>query len=97
MSEEITAAPAYNELLGRISEVDVAGQLRATQVACPKGAKPSHLLSWSHFVELLKPDNPLERSLYEQQAIHEKWSVPELQRQMKSSLFLRLAAGRSLT
>ena len=46
MSEEITAAPAYTELLGRISEVDVAGQLRATQVACPKGAKPSHLLSW---------------------------------------------------
>jgi len=31
MSEEITAAPAYTELLGRISEAFVAGQLRATQ------------------------------------------------------------------
>ena len=31
MSEEITAAPAYTELLGRISEAYVAGQLRATQ------------------------------------------------------------------
>ncbi len=31
MSEEITAAPAYTELLGSISEAYVAGQLRATQ------------------------------------------------------------------
>ena len=31
MSEEITAAPAYTELLGRILEAYVAGQLRATQ------------------------------------------------------------------
>lgn len=45
-------------------------------------------------MELLKLDDPLERSFYEQQAIHDKWSVPELQRQMKSSLFLRLAAGK---
>jgi predicted nuclease of restriction endonuclease-like (RecB) superfamily len=63
-------------------------------MAYPKGAKPLHLLSWSHFVELLKLDHPLERSFYEKQAIHDKWSVPELQRQMKSSLFLRLAAGK---
>ena len=60
----------------------------------PKGAKASHLLSWSQYVELLKLDDPLERSFYEQQAIREKWSVPELQRQKKTSLFLRLAAGK---
>jgi len=56
--------------------------------------KPSDLLSWSHHVELLRIDDKLERSFYEQQAIREKWSVPELQRQKKSSLFLRLAAGK---
>ncbi len=123
MSEEITAEPAYTELLGRISEAYVAGQTRATQavnahitetywqigrdivefeqggkaraeygknlvtklsrdltlrhgkgfsrsnvfrfkqfyLAYPKVAKPSQLLSWSHFVELLKLDDPLER------------------------------------
>ena len=58
------------------------------------GQKPSDLLSWSHHVELLRIDDELERSFYEQQAIREKWSVPELQRQKKSSLFLRLAAGK---
>ncbi|MBF0612454.1 MAG: DUF1016 domain-containing protein [Magnetococcales bacterium] len=56
--------------------------------------KPSHQLSWSHYVELLKLDDDLERSFYEKQAIAEHWSVPELKRQKASSLFLRLAAGK---
>ncbi|MEX1027196.1 MAG: DUF1016 N-terminal domain-containing protein [Candidatus Paceibacterota bacterium] len=60
----------------------------------PICAKASHKLSWSHYVELLKIEDELERSFYEQQALREKWSVPELQRQKKSSLFLRLAAGK---
>lgn len=60
-----------------------------------KGQKPSDLLSWSHHVELLRIEDPLERSFYEQQAIREKWSIPELKRQKKSSLFLRLAAGKN--
>jgi hypothetical protein len=36
----------------------------------------------------------LERGFYEQQCAREKWAVGELQRQIKSSLFLRLAAER---
>lgn len=56
--------------------------------------KPSHKLSWSHYVELIKLDDGLERSFYEKQAIHERWSVPELKRQKASSLFLRLAASK---
>jgi predicted nuclease of restriction endonuclease-like (RecB) superfamily len=60
----------------------------------PISAKPSHQLSWSHYVELLKIDNPLERNFYEKQAILEHWSVPELIRQKRASLFLRLAASK---
>ena len=60
----------------------------------PISQKPSHLLSWSHYVELLKLDDDLERSFYERQAIHEKWSVPELKRQKTTALFLRLAASK---
>lgn len=56
--------------------------------------KPSDLLSWSHYVELLKLDDELERSFYEKQAIAERWSVPELKRQKESALFLRLAASQ---
>ena len=153
---ELTTDSEYQRLLGRISEVCIAGQVRAHQVvnACmtetywqighdivefeqggkaranygrfllsslsrdltlrhgkgfsrsnvirirqfylayPKGATLSHLLSWSHVVELLKIDDPLERNFYEQQAIREKWAVRELQRQKKTSLFFRLAAGK---
>ncbi len=69
-------------------------RFRQFYLAYSKGAKPSHLLSWSHHVELLKLDDALERNFYEQQAVREKWSVPELVRQKKASLFLRLAAGK---
>lgn len=54
----------------------------------------SRELSWTHFVELLKIDNPLERSFYTLQTVIEKWSTTQLIRQKKSSLFLRLAASK---
>ena len=60
----------------------------------PIGQKPSDQLSWSHYVELVKIDDPLERGFYEQQAIRERWSVPELKRQKDTALFLRLALGK---
>jgi predicted nuclease of restriction endonuclease-like (RecB) superfamily len=69
--------------------------MRLFYVRYPIGEKPSHLLSWSHYVELLKLDNTLERRFYEQQSILERWSVPELKRQKASALFLRLAAGKN--
>ncbi|MBX2928249.1 MAG: DUF1016 family protein [Saprospiraceae bacterium] len=53
----------------------------------------SHKLNWSHHVELLKIDSPLERSFYEKQCIIENWYIRELKCQKKSSLFLRLASS----
>jgi predicted nuclease of restriction endonuclease-like (RecB) superfamily len=69
-------------------------RFRQFYLVYPKGATASHILSWSHVIELLKIEDPLERSFYEQQAIREKWAVRELQRQKNTSLFLRLAAGK---
>ncbi len=54
----------------------------------------SHKLSWSHICELVKIEDPLERSFYEKQSIFENWSIRELKRQKKASLFLRLAASK---
>jgi predicted nuclease of restriction endonuclease-like (RecB) superfamily len=54
----------------------------------------SDQLSWSQIVELLKIDDPLERSFYQQQCVFERWSVRELVRQKESALFLRLAASK---
>jgi predicted nuclease of restriction endonuclease-like (RecB) superfamily len=54
----------------------------------------SHNLSWSHYCELVKIDNELERGFYYQQNLLENWSVRELRRQKESGLFLRLAASK---
>ena len=72
-------------------------RIRQFYLTYPKGATASHLLSWSHIVELLKIDDPLERGFYEQQTLRERWSVRELVRQKESSLFLRLAASKDKT
>ena len=69
-------------------------RFRQFYLTYPKGATLSHLFSWSHIIELLKIDDPLERSFYEQQCQKERWSVRELIRQKESALFLRLAASK---
>ena len=68
--------------------------MRLLYLRYPISQKPSDLLSWSHYVELLKLDDDQERSFYEKQSILERWSVPELKRQKETALFLRLAAGK---
>jgi predicted nuclease of restriction endonuclease-like (RecB) superfamily len=68
--------------------------MRLMYLRYPISQKPSHQLSWSHYVELLKLDDELERGFYERQAVVERWSVPELKRQKAASLFLRLAASQ---
>ena len=52
-------------------------------------------LSWSHFVELLKIDDPLERNFYQKECENAHWGVRELKRQMKSMLFQRLALSKN--
>jgi predicted nuclease of restriction endonuclease-like (RecB) superfamily len=46
-------------------------------------------LSFSHFVELVKLDDPLKRAFYELECIRGTWSVRELQRQIESLYFER--------
>jgi predicted nuclease of restriction endonuclease-like (RecB) superfamily len=54
----------------------------------------SNKLSWSHYCELIKISDELERSFYFQQNVHDNWSIRELKRQMDSGLFLRLAISK---
>lgn len=57
----------------------------------PQLQQRSSILSWSHYIELLKLDDELERSFYEKECESEHWGVRELKRQMKSMLFHRIA------
>jgi predicted nuclease of restriction endonuclease-like (RecB) superfamily len=51
-------------------------------------------LSWTHFVTLLTVSNDTIRKFYEKQAILEDWGYRELERQINSSLFERLALSK---
>lgn len=53
------------------------------------------VLPWSHYLILTRIDNPLERSFYEVECHKQNWSKRELQRQVASSLFERLALSRN--
>ena len=68
--------------------------MRRFYMLYPKFQTLSGKLSWSHYVELLKIDDPVERSFYERECANEHWGVRELKRQMKSMLFHRAALSK---
>ncbi len=47
-------------------------------------------LSWSHYCELLSISDDNKRNFYEKETINANWSVRELKRQIKTSLFEKL-------
>ena len=61
--------------------------MRKFYLSFPKSETVSHILTWSHYFEILKCDDPLEMQFYMKQCINEGWKVRELKRQMKSCLF----------
>ena len=68
--------------------------IRLFYIKYSKSQTLSDQLSWSHYVELLSISNDLERNFYEKQIIKEKWSIRELKKQKKKSLFERLANSK---
>ena len=56
---------------------------------------PSFSLSWSHYLKLMRIENPEERRFYEIESAENNWSLRELQRQFDSSLYERLALSRN--
>ena len=80
---------------GIVSELPLAGgsEMAPTdeQASLP-GIAPELLLSrlsFSHFLELLALDRPLQRAFYEVQAVKNSWSVRELKRAINSALYER--------
>ncbi|HMN05685.1 MAG TPA: PDDEXK nuclease domain-containing protein [Flavobacteriales bacterium] len=59
--------------------------------------KPGRLntgLSWTHYRTLLRVEGPQARSFYEIEAVANAWSARELERQINSLLFERLARSK---
>ena len=55
---------------------------------------PQFKLSWSHYLKLMRIDDPDERRFYEIEAVENRWGLAELQRQFDSALYQRLALSR---
>ena len=76
----------------------VYGNLTDSVCQIDKGKNDSTIqkftLSWSHYLVLMRIENPDERSFYEIECRNQNWSVRQLQRQYNSSLYERLALSR---
>ncbi len=81
----------YGEVFSRSSLI----YIRKLYLLYPISESLVHQLTWTHHIELLKIDDPIERGFYEKQTVLERWSVRELKRQKKTALFQRLALGRN--
>lgn len=88
------------QILPTVSEESQPVNFKATeilQIASAKFEAPLstdadlllNRLSFSHFVELIKLNEPLKRVFYETQIIRNNWSVRQLQRAISSLLFER--------
>jgi predicted nuclease of restriction endonuclease-like (RecB) superfamily len=52
------------------------------------------ILSWSHYLILMRIEDEDERKFYEKEAANNNWSLKELQRQYNSALYTRLTLSR---
>ena len=66
-------------------------RMRKLYVYFPISTTLMSKLSWSHYVKILKIDDELKRNFYIQECINSNWSVRELERQIDSLLYERLA------
>ncbi|HMR92323.1 MAG TPA: PDDEXK nuclease domain-containing protein [Chitinophagaceae bacterium] len=89
---EVYAKKRKSETLSRklVSSVKAGSQKSETL-----SRKSFFLLSWSHYMILLKIENRDERKFYEIEAINEQWSIRELKRQYDSALYERLVLSRN--
>jgi len=68
--------------------------MRAFYVAYPIFDALRQELSWTHYRLLLRVEKPEARGFYEAEAVNSRWSTRELERQIHSLLFERLALSR---
>jgi len=80
----------YGKGFGRRNVLD----MRRFYVAYQKWQAVPAKLSWTHIIELIGVSDENARKFYEKQAMYEKWSYRELERQIDSSLFERLALSK---
>lgn len=97
-----TLAPATKSYAARSqSKQDISDAARRKSAIrhtlCDSSWQPGQLhlnLAWTHYRTLLRVEKPEARSFYEIEAVKNNWSARELERQINSLLYERLALSR---
>lgn len=94
-SAEASTMPADQLPISDEGEINLANTAR--QISSPKMADTARqfILSWSHYLILMRIKNAEERRFYEIESAKQQWSYRQLSRQVGSSLYERLALSRN--
>ena len=76
---------------GKGFSVDNLERMRKFYLLFQNSETLSRNLSWSHYCLLIRLDNPIAVEFYKIETEKERWSVRELDRQINSMLFERIA------
>jgi predicted nuclease of restriction endonuclease-like (RecB) superfamily len=85
--------PLYGNLEASADVIATRSKRRLTQEALPSLLSPEQLarISWTHFLELIRIEDPWKRAFYENELLQGHWSKRQLQRQIGSLLYERTA------
>ncbi len=83
------------EKYGKGFSRDSLERMRKLYVLFSKPATLSRKLSWSHYRLILRLEDELARKFYIKEVENESWSVRELDRQINSMLFERIALSKN--
>ncbi len=79
---------------GRGFSQDNLEKMRKFYLAFPNSATLSRKLSWSHYCLIMRLNDELTKKFYVKEIESESWSVRELDRQINSQLFERVALSK---
>lgn len=91
---QISETPSRKSLTTMTIYANSAESLHNSQKGLTTSDQLHFTLSWSHYLKLMRIENPDERRFYEIEATENNWSLRELQRQFDSSLYERLVLSK---
>ena len=89
-----TLAPRLTEEFGKGFDVSNLRTMRLVYLAFPIQDALRPELSWTHYRQLCRVENSQARQFYLQEAIAARWSTRQMERQIHSFLYERIAASR---
>ena len=87
--------PQINEIASKQFKLSKSKSLTVSDQFIIPTNKLINSFSFSHFIELIKLDDPLKKLFYEVEGIKGNWSVRELRRQINSATYERIGLSKN--